>query len=438
MSPHRDKENSQASLLLYAPVPLYRLDGQLHIEIQAVNGLRLWARHFDPVTVMMPCCRDTPPKGWVPVTSHLQDLVGVEIEPVPMAYRPDQFARALVPTLGRIKRAIAKADYLSFAIGGLFGDWGAVSSLAAHRMRRPFAAWTDRVEAEVMRQSQFDPQGNWRSRLRARLYHRPMALLERMVIHRADLGLLHGAETYLRYRDYCRNPHLVHDIHISERDHIDAAGLARKINNARAGKPLRLVYAGRAVSMKGPADWIQVLERLQRLGVDFRATWLGDGEAMPGMQDQLCQAGLTDRVGLPGFVEDRHQVLKELRRADLFLFCHKTPESPRCLIEALTSGTPILGYEGAYARDVISAHGGGLLVARGDTEALAKQIVRLDADRGALADLMALARADGAPFSDTRVFAHRAQLLKRHLPEKMGQNVKGQGSGAAGTQAAGT
>ena len=266
-----------------------------------------------------------------------------------------------------------------------------------------------------MRQLQFDPQGTWRSRLRGRLYHRPMAWLERAVIRRADLGLFHGAETYQTYAGLCQNPHLVHDIHISERDHICQSEMQCKVAKAKADRPLNLIYTGRADAMKGPIDWTTVLERLQVLGIPFKATWLGQGPVLARMKDRIRRAGLESCVRFPGFVEDHAQVLHYMRDADLFMFCHKTPESPRCLIEALTCGTPILGYEGAYARDVISAHGGGILVDRGDTEALARKVVKLDSDRKRLAKLMTQARADGAPFSDRRVFAHRADLLKRHL-----------------------
>ncbi|WP_083099850.1 glycosyltransferase [Pseudophaeobacter leonis] len=409
------------SLLIYAPVPLHLYQGRFYIECQAVNGLRLWAQHFHPVTVMMPVSAEAPPQGWEPLGGHLKDLAEVNIEPLPMAYRPDQFARALPRSLRRIRDLIAQADYLSFAIGGLFGDWGAVSCLAAHQMRRPFAVWTDRVESDVMRQAQeraYDKaldQTTRRSRLRARLYHRPMAWLERAVISRADLGLFHGAETYQAFQQFCRNPQLVHDIHIAESDHIGLEELTQKMARVRTG-PLRLVYAGRADAMKGPIDWTTVLERLKVMGVEFEATWLGDGEALPQMRARIARAGLAEQVHFAGFVADRAAVLSALRRADLFMFCHKTAESPRCLIEALTCGTPILGYGGAYAEDLISGHAGGVLVPRGDTEALADEVARLDADRPRLAQMIANARSDGMPFSDTQVFAHRAAILKAHLP----------------------
>jgi len=401
------------NLLLYAPVPLHRKDGALWGERQALNGLRLWAAHFETVTVMMPLAPGAPPAGWVPLADHAKALARVRVEPLPMAYRPDRFLRALPGTRARIRALIGQADYLSFAIGGLFGDWGAVAALAARRMGRRFAVWTDRVESEVVRRGA--GQGPWRARLRARLTHRPMAALERAVIRRAALGLFHGRETFDHYAPYCANPQLVHNIHLSPQDHIAADALAAKQQAVRNGAPLRLLYVGRADPMKGPLDWAEVLGDLRDRGVDFTAQWLGAGAMLDDLRDRIAALGLEDRVAAPGFAANRAAVLAAYRAAHLFLFCHKTPESPRCLIEALASGAALAGYEGAFARDLLAGHGGGLLVPLNDVAALAEGVAALDADRQRLAELIGRAARDGAPFSDEAVFRHRSELIKTYL-----------------------
>ena len=53
--------------------------------------------------------------------------------------------------------------------------------------------------------------------------------------------------------------------------------------------------------------------------------------------------GLTQITFLGGL--DHDQLLRELKARDVFVFCHKIPESPRCLIEALQCGVPIVGYK---------------------------------------------------------------------------------------------
>ena len=401
------------TILLYLPVAQHRKDGVFYLEDQACNGLRLWAEHFGQVVVLQPLSPAPPPPNWVPLDRIGSALERIEFLTLPECWRPLAFLRALPGALPVIRGAIGRADRLGFAIGGLVGDWGSVAAWSAHRMGKPYYIWTDRVESEVIRRTA--PRQPWRRRLRAHLEHRPMAWAERALIRRAALGLFHGRATYEAYAPYCRNPHLVHDIHLARADHIPQAEFAAKQNAAGQG-PLQIVYVGRADAMKGAHDWLDVLEALAGQGVAFRARWLGDGPDLAAMRARVDGGALAGLVELPGHVKGRAEVLEALRAAHVMMFCHKTPESPRCLIEALASACPIVGYGCAFSRDLIDAHGGGALVARDDVAALTGQVAALAADRAALGDLIARARQDGAAFHDEAVFAHRAELIRTHLP----------------------
>jgi glycosyltransferase involved in cell wall biosynthesis len=404
-------------LLIYAPVPLHRKEGKLYLEDQALNGLRLWADNFDLLTVMMPVTDAPMPKTWGPLELAGPALDRITVVPLPMAYRPDRFLRLLPSIRRQIRDLIAQADYVSFAIGGLFGDWGAVACQEAFKMGRPYGIWTDRVESQVTRR--MIGQGTWKRSLQARLYHRPMAWLERRLIRRAHVGFFHGGETFDAYSPFSRNPQLVHDIHLSKSDHIDTAALEAKARLAAAGSgPLKILYVGRADAMKGPLDWVEVLTSAKAAGVDFAAQWIGDGAQLAAMRARIIEKGLEGRITTPGFISDRAGILAAYRAADIFLFCHKTPESPRCLIEALASGAPIVGYDGAFARELIHVNGGGALSPLNDTAALAGQILRLARDPGRRAAMIRNAAADGAPFDDISVFRHRSELIVKHLPPR--------------------
>jgi colanic acid/amylovoran biosynthesis glycosyltransferase len=401
------------TLLIYAPVPLYREGETLFVEEQASNGIRLWASNFSRVIVMMPLSRTRPRGSWISVDQAALDASRIRLIELPSAYRPDVFLRELPQTVPIIRKLIREADYLSFAIGGLFGDWGAVAAIAAYQMGRPYAVWTDRVESEVVRRT--SGQGSLKSRLRARLTHRPMAWLERFVIRRAALGLFHGRETFDAYAPFSPNPHVVHDIHVKKSDHLGADDVAAKIAACREG-PLKIAYAGRADAMKAPLDWIAALEQLAKGGIDFRAVWLGDGDLHKSLVNRIELSGLGDRVKAPGFVSDRGAVLRTMRESHVFLFCHTTPESPRCLIEALVSACPLVGYRSVFAQDLVSSGRGGLLVPVGDVDELAANLALLATDRRMLGKLIGGAAADGEPFDDETVFRHRSELIKSHLP----------------------
>ena len=400
------------SILLYVPVPLFQSPGGYLLEDQACNGLHLWAENFSALTVLIPVEHGTPPPSWKPIETVGANSDRIRIVPLPTAYRPDQFLRCYRATRNIISDEIDKADYLSFAIGGLIGDWGSVGSYLAHRKGRPYAVWTDRVESEVMRRSA--STGSFKRRLKARLMHRPMAWSERYLIKRAALGLFHGKETFDTYAPYCKQPELVHDIHLKKSDHITPDRLSDKMVQAAEG-PLKIGYIGRADPMKGPLDWIEVLGGLAARGVDFEAFWMGEGSELDAMEARISELDLGDRVKLLGFVKDRDQVLEKYRETQCFLFCHKTPESPRCLIEALVSGTPVVGYHGAFAENLIAGNGGGRLVAMDDVAALTDQLEELARDRVLLADLIDAAAKDGDPFEDEEVFRHRSDVIKKYL-----------------------
>ena len=95
-----------------------------HPRDQACNGLRLWAENFSRLVVMMPLAEGPPPPSWVPLARVGAALERIEIVPLPQAYRPDRFVARLPAVRRQLRALIARADYLSFAIGGLFGDWG--------------------------------------------------------------------------------------------------------------------------------------------------------------------------------------------------------------------------------------------------------------------------------------------------------------------------
>ena len=97
------------------------------------------------------------------------------------------------------------------------------------------------------------------------------------------------------------------------------------------------------------------------------------------------------------------------------LFTHITPESPRCLIESLTCGTPIVGYESQYASDLVKDFGGGKFVPVKESKQLGELLLSIDRDRTQLSQLIQQAGKNGTRFHDQAVFQERSNLIKKHL-----------------------
>ncbi|WP_236697426.1 glycosyltransferase [Sphingomonas sp. Leaf357] len=394
--------------MLVLPLPIYSIGDVLWLDTQACNGLRLWLKNFDTVAVCCPVIAASEPPAMTSPVSELLPTDKLSIHCLPAAWTPPAFLRHLLRTARELKNLIDKSTHLQFAIGGFWGDWGAIAALLAAKRGRKAAIWTDRVESQVMA---FQAQ---QSRGLRRLYRRINAVLakrlERHVIRRSAMGLFHGMDTYNAYVRYSRDGHLVHDIHLGAESRIAPHNLTAKIARP-SGRKIEIIYGGRVHPDKGPTDWIETLAALKRSGADFHATWFGDGPDLAASREMIARLGVGDRIFFPGPTQDREALMQAFRDADIFLFCHKTLESPRCLVEALLSGTPIVGYDSPYPRDLIGHHGGGVMTAANPT-ALAEAIAALIAEPDALARLTEAAAKDGHPMIDEEVFRHRSDLIK--------------------------
>jgi glycosyltransferase involved in cell wall biosynthesis len=246
-----------------------------------------------------------------------------------------------------------------------------------------------------------------------RLEAKLVKLYHRHLIERASLGLWHGEDCYRGYSPWCRENHLVHDIHTKQADQVDSSTLEAKVAEVRAGAELRVCYAGRLDPIKAPLEWVRAIAAARAEGVRVRATWFGEGPLLDEARAEVSRLGLTDVVTYPGFIAGRAEMLAQLRSAHVLVFTHITPESPRILLESLVSGTPIVGYDIPFAADLLEDRGGGLLVPMQDSSALGRAIAALDRNREALARSIEDAARNGRRFSDAEVFRERSALVRQ-------------------------
>jgi glycosyltransferase involved in cell wall biosynthesis len=406
----------KGSLLLVTAVALRERDGRFFIDDQTWHGLAQWLRYFETVTYAgldSEGAQNQSSTIWLPI-DEVPGAENLAILKLPRAFRPLDFARSYAPTRRRLADAIAANERLCFTIGHLIGDWGSVASLEAHAQGRPYGVWYDRIEYDVIRRS-WDSL-SWRAKIREMVSIPIAKALQDVIVRRSTMGLYQGGDCYEHFRATAPLPFCVYDTHTTEKDYIIPGQLAEKIAMSREGAPLRICYVGRAADMKGPLDWLDVLALLKKSGARFEARWLGDGPLLGEMTRRIAELNLGGSVELAGFVGDRAQVIEAMRRSQVFLFCHKTPESPRCLIEALVSGSAIVGYESAYSRDLLNRHGGGIVTPIDDVAALSRALIELDRDRSRLADLVSRAALEGRRFDEDTVYRHRALLMREHLP----------------------
>src|SRR5205807_2681972 len=99
--------------------------------------------------------------------------------------------------------------------------------------------------------------------------------------------------------------------HAKASDAISLDQLNAKCQRIAGGGPLRITYVGRADEMKGPFDWLDVVELLKKQNISFHARWIGDGPLREEMRQRVSRRELDDVVTLPGFLADRQSIFNE-------------------------------------------------------------------------------------------------------------------------------
>ena len=403
-------------LLLDVGVPFTQGPNGLLVEAQAMNGIRLWATHFGHVTVCAPTLEHG--VGFEATSVYLDpaNLLAtgrVTLEAFPWGYHILDHLRCRAQVRERYEALVAQHRYLCFTNLGSFGAWGSIGVDAAIHQGRPFAIWLDLVVHEWIKSDRGAPKGSIRGKIKSILAKRAT---DRALKH-CSLGLFHGKTVYDAYAPFCRQPELVHDIHISPQDEISDDMIAARLAARNKDGIFRVGYLGRAHPMKAPLQWIEAMAIVAKSigSTRLQATWLGDGPLLGAARELVTELGLESVVQFRGFVADRVEILDFLRSQDVFAFCHVTPESPRCLIEALISGLPIVGYDSSYARELVEGRGGALLSAIGDPVALASNLIGLAEEPVALERLTWAAAGNRGIYNDEAVFSHRSELIKRYL-----------------------
>ncbi|MFN3129438.1 glycosyltransferase [Roseibium sp.] len=402
-------------VLFVTAVRLRRGPRGLQLDDQTCAGLARWAESFGHVTYMgieQPAdLEDNTSVTWIDI-ADLDCRDRLTVVALPFAYKIGRFFKDYKSTRKMLGEEIAKADHLCFTLGYLFGDWAAVAALEAIRQNRDYAVWFDRVEHDVIRRTL--PAIPLKRRIKEVATLPVMVRYHHYLIRHSNLGLFQGQDTLNAYADHSKNPHCVYDVHTQSTDLISAAALEEKAERVQSGAALKILYVGRASEMKGPLDWIEAIAKPMQSGVPLRAKWVGDGPLLADMKQRISALELEDQIELPGFSSDREAILAEMRDADLFVYCHKTQESPRCLIEALVSGCPIVGYQSSYSDDLVSQNGGGVGTPLNDPAALSATIQDLHENRSKLAQLIKAAAADGSRFDEQTLYAHRADLIREY------------------------
>jgi colanic acid/amylovoran biosynthesis glycosyltransferase len=151
-------------------------------------------------------------------------------------------------------------------------------------------------------------------------------------------------------------------------------------------QPIRLLAAGRFVSMKGFDLLIRACAVLAGSGLDFHLTLVGDGPRMPWLKYLVWRLNLRGRVSLPGFVS-HDRMRRHFEEADIFVMPSVVDSTgnrdglPTVILEAFLHRVPVISTEVSGIPEIIVNGLTGLLIPPRDLHALADAIRRMTEDR---------------------------------------------------------
>lgn len=140
-----------------------------------------------------------------------------------------------------------------------------------------------------------------------------------------------------------------------------------------------LLAVGRLSEEKNFDKLITVFERLAISHAEWDLVILGEGPERPVLERRVKEAGLQDRVFLPGRVGN---VGRWYEQADLYVMTSRFEGFPNTLLEAMTYGVPAVSFDcDTGPRDIIRHGIDGLLVPPGDLDALQAELESLIGNR---------------------------------------------------------
>ncbi|MEJ2041458.1 MAG: glycosyltransferase, partial [Desulfosarcinaceae bacterium] len=160
----------------------------------------------------------------------------------------------------------------------------------------------------------------------------------------------------------------------------------------KANASFTLAMIGNLVPDKRVDVVIHALSRLKQSSPDARLLVVGDGPRRQSLKALVQRSGLQNQVAFLG-LKKPHAVEKILQSCDALVLASEKEGRPNVVLEAMAAGVPVVGADIPPVRELLGHSERGLLLATGDVEHLAAQLIWLRGNREAARRLARIARA---------------------------------------------
>jgi glycosyltransferase involved in cell wall biosynthesis len=142
------------------------------------------------------------------------------------------------------------------------------------------------------------------------------------------------------------------------------------------GEPMRVALVGRFSQAKGQHIAVEAVAIARQAGVDIELALIGPGDDKP-IQEIARRLGVEDLVTIHGPTRD---VAGYWSAAHVGLMCSECEAFGRVTVEAMRAGLPVCGTNAGGTPEIIDPGVNGLLSPPGDANALAANLMALEAD----------------------------------------------------------
>lgn len=141
-----------------------------------------------------------------------------------------------------------------------------------------------------------------------------------------------------------------------------------------------IVSAGRMSVQKNQEMLVRAFASICKEFPDYQLEIYGEGEKRTTLTSVANELGIKDKVQLPGYTTSIGDKIKD---ASLFVLSSDFEGMPNALMEAMALGVPCVSTDcdGGGAKFLVENEKNGLLVPKGDVNALAASMKRMLADR---------------------------------------------------------
>jgi colanic acid/amylovoran biosynthesis glycosyltransferase len=215
-------------------------------------------------------------------------------------------------------------------------------------------------------------------RLRRNAWQHSQEHKQRRSIALADGIQCNGTPTYEAYRSINPNPLLFFDTRVTEEMMATEADIEQRYHQREPDRPLRLLFSGRLIKMKGADHLIKVAQHLKQRGIRFKLFICGDGDLQPVLEKQIQAQGLENCVQMLGVLDFKAELVPFTKETiDLFVCCHRQGDPSCTYLETMSCGVPIVGYDNEAFQGIVEHSNAGWLVEMNRPEQLANKVAEL-------------------------------------------------------------